>query len=71
MNLVDAPELVTAAVAVAVVVLVIRFQIICLEDIAQAEEWEVRYFSKQVWTFIIFFWIPLGGILYMMVGRER
>ena len=46
-----------------------RFDLYCVRDLAEAD---VSYYSTpQVWTDIITFATPLGGITYLTVGRSR
>lgn len=39
----------------------------CLYDIARHD---VRYLPKWVWVVICLVSIPLGGIVYLLIGRE-
>ena len=54
------------AIAVAVV---IRFELLCLRDLAERSEAEVRYLTRTGWTIVIAFVIPIGGICYLYYGR--
>jgi len=45
------------------------FVIFCLVDLARAHE--VRYLPKWVWAVVCMISIPLGGIVYLLVGRPR
>ncbi len=47
--------------------LAIGFDAYCLRDIARATE--VRYLRKWVWALICLAQSPLGGILYLTIGR--
>ena len=47
--------------------LAIGFDAFCLVDIARAAE--VRYLRKWTWAIICLVQIPLGGILYLSIGR--
>ena len=58
--------LLVVAVAGAIV-LVIRFEIFCLTDIARANE--VRHLSKPAWAAVCIFSIPFGCMLYLLYGR--
>lgn len=58
--------LVVVVVVVAIFV-VVRFELFCLKDIAEAEN--VRYLSKPTWAVICVLSIPIGGILYLLYGR--
>jgi hypothetical protein len=50
-----------------VVALAIGFEIFCLADIARAGQ--VRSLSKWTWALICLIQVPLGGILYLCIGR--
>lgn len=43
--------------------------ILCLIDIALKPR--VRHFPKLVWVLLVVLLIPLGAVLYLIVGRER
>jgi hypothetical protein len=47
--------------------LAFAFDAFCLLDIARAAE--VRYLRKRTWALICLIQIPLGGILYLSIGR--
>lgn len=50
-----------------VVALGIGFDAYCLADIARASQ--VRYLSRRTWALLCLVQIPLGGILYLCIGR--
>lgn len=50
-----------------IVALAIAFDAFCLLDIARAAE--VRYLHKWLWAVICMIQIPLGGIIYLSIGR--
>lgn len=50
-----------------VLVAALGFGMYCLADIAQND---VRYLSKWAWAVIVIISIPIGGIVYLFVGRE-
>ena len=50
------------------VVIGVAFVAYCLVDIARAPS--VRYLPKWVWVAICVLSIPLGGIVYLLLGRE-
>ena len=56
-------------VAIAVVV-VVRFELRCLRDLAQRSEEELRYLTRTGWTVVIALVIPIGGICYLYYGRD-
>ncbi len=64
-----AQTFVVIAVLLIALIVVIRFEMFCLTDIAQAPE--VRLLSRQAWVVVTIISIPLGGILYLMFGRPR
>jgi hypothetical protein len=45
------------------------FVAICLADISRAED--VRYLPKWVWAGMCLISVPLGGLLYLGIGRTR
>ena len=47
----------------------IGFDAYCLTDIVRAAD--VRYLRKWVWALICLAQMPLGGILYLTIGRIR
>lgn len=51
-----------------IVALGIGFDAFCLADIARASH--VRYLPKWKWALLCLLQIPLGGILYLSVGRQ-
>ena len=51
-----------------VVVLLIAFVIFCVVDIARNE---VKYLPKWLWIVISLISIPLGGIIYLLLGRDH
>ncbi|MGO8683949.1 MAG: hypothetical protein ACLQUT_05150 [Thermoleophilia bacterium] len=61
----------TAALLLPVLVFVVAlgFDVYCLKNLARAEV--VLYFPPRIWTYIIIFFTPFGGIAYLMLGRPR
>jgi hypothetical protein len=49
-------------------VLAIGFVAYCLYDLARHN---VRYLPKWVWAVICLISIPVGGIVYLLVGRDH
>ncbi len=45
------------------------FAVYCLVDLIRAGS--VRYLSKQVWAVVICVSMPWGGLLYLLVGKDR
>lgn len=50
------------------VLLSVGFVVYCLIDLARAE---VRYLPKWAWAVICLLSVPVGGIVYLVVGRRR
>jgi hypothetical protein len=48
--------------------LVAGWEFFCLKDLAQAER--VRFLPKWAWAVACLIQIPLGGILYLLIGRD-
>lgn len=59
----------TAAALVPVIVIGAGFVVFCLVDLARAQR--VRYLPKWAWGLICLVSVPLGGIVYLLVGRPR
>ena len=59
-------EINVAAIA-PLVVLVLAFVVYCWIDISRNE---VRYLPKWLWAVIVVLSIPIGGIVYLIVGRD-
>jgi hypothetical protein len=57
------------AVFVPVVIVLLAFDIFCLVDLYRAEE--VGYLPKWAWAIIILVMHLLGGIGYLIFGRNR
>jgi len=58
---------VPAAAAVPVVLLAVVFVLYCLFDLARAD---VRYLPKWAWVLVCVLSIPVGGIVYLLVGKQ-
>jgi hypothetical protein len=65
----QAANLIMVAAVLAAIVLVIRYEVFILRDIANAGH--VRTLSKPVWTLLSILWIPFGGLLWWLYGRPR
>jgi ABC-2 type transport system ATP-binding protein len=59
----------TAAVLSAVVVVAVCFEAFCQIDLYRAET--VRYLPKWAWAVICLISIPVGGIVYLSIGKVR
>jgi hypothetical protein len=56
-----------AAVA-PIIVIALGFVVYCLVDLARSP---VRYLPKWAWALICFFSVPIGGIVYLVVGKDH
>ncbi len=61
--------LVLALLAVTAAVLVLRFEQLCLRQLAQTPDDQLRLFTRPGWTVLIVFFIPIGGMLYLTASR--
>ncbi len=55
------------AAIIPVLVLALVFVVYCLVDLSRNE---VRYLPKWAWALICILSVPLGGIVYLLVGRD-
>ena len=55
------------AALVPLLVLALAFLIYCLVDLSRSE---VKHLPKSAWAVICVLSVPLGGIVYLTVGRE-
>jgi hypothetical protein len=60
---------VSVAALVPVIVIGAGFVVFCLIDLARARQ--VRYLPKWAWALVCLVSVPLGGIVYLIVGRVR
>jgi uncharacterized protein with PQ loop repeat len=60
-----------AAAFVPLVIALAAFAIYCLVDLVRAEDDAIRYLPRWLWAIICVISIPLGGIIYLIVGRKR
>ena len=58
-----------AAALVPLVVVAVAFVVYCVVDVWRAES--VRYLPRWAWTVICCISVPIGGIVYLVVGRRR
>jgi len=56
-----------ALVLILGVILVAGWEILCLVNLARAER--VRFLPRWAWAVLCLIQIPLGGILYLLIGR--
>ena len=66
MSLLAATEIPWAALS-PLIVLAVAFVGYCLYDLSRSD---VRHLPKWAWALVTIFSVPLGGILYLTVGRE-
>jgi hypothetical protein len=59
----------SAAALVPLVLVAVAFEVFCLVDVFRSES--VRYLPRWAWAVICLISIPLGGIIYLVVGRQR
>ena len=55
----------------AIIAIIVRFERFCLADIAQTDDRQFRYFTRQGWIALTIFVIPFGGVVYLLYGRDR
>jgi hypothetical protein len=60
---------VNAAAVAPIVVVAAGFEVFCLVDLFRTAE--VRYLPRWAWAIICLISIPLGGIVYLSVGKAR
>jgi hypothetical protein len=60
---------VSAVALIPVLVIAVGFVVFCLVDLARARQ--VRYLPKWAWGLVCLVSVPLGGIIYLTVGRSR
>jgi hypothetical protein len=58
-----------AAALVPIVVIAVAFVVFCLVDLARADQ--VRYLPRWAWAIVCLVSVPLGGIVYLILGRRR
>ena len=63
--------LVVTAIIVAAIVSIARFELLCLRDLADTPDAELRYLTRTGWLAAIVLAIPIGGIAYLFNGRTR
>jgi hypothetical protein len=56
------------AAIVPLVVLAVAFVGYCLYDLSRSQ---VRHLPKWAWALVCLLSIPVGGILYLTIGRDR
>lgn len=66
-----AAGLIIAAAAVGALIAVVRFERLCLSELADTADLELQLFTRQGWTALIVLAIPLGGIAFLYAGRSH
>lgn len=56
------------AAVIPLILFALGFIAYCLVDLARSE---VRYLPKWAWTIICVISVPLGGVIYLLFGREQ
>jgi hypothetical protein len=64
-------EVVTVVVVLAAVITVVRFETVCVRDLAGTRDADLQYLTRAGWLVCILFAIPVGGILYLYRGKLR
>jgi Phospholipase_D-nuclease N-terminal len=59
----------STAALVPLILVAVAFEVFCLVDVFRSES--VRYLPRWAWAIICLISIPLGGIIYLVVGRRR
>jgi hypothetical protein len=62
-------DLVFVLAAITLTALVAWWEFFCLTDLAHAGR--VRFLPRWLWAVLCLIQIPLGGILYLLLGRPR
>lgn len=52
-------------------VAIVRFELLCLRDLAGRPDQELNYFNRAGWAVLIAVLIPIGGICYLYLGRPN
>jgi hypothetical protein len=62
---------VTAAAALVVVglVVVVRFELFCLDDLARTPDVELQLLTRTGWLVLILLFVPVGGVVYLYRGK--
>lgn len=63
------PGRLKAAAFAPLIIVGAAFVVFCVVDVVRAAR--VRYLPKWAWALICVASVPLGGIVYLIVGRER
>lgn len=66
-----AQYLVILLVLAVCLVTIVRFELLCLRDLAGRQDHELNYLTRAGWTVLIAVLIPVGGICYRYLGRPN
>jgi hypothetical protein len=71
MNATAAQGAVIAVLVIAAVVVIARFEVFCLRELARAVDADLQYLTRRAWAAAIILLIPLGGVAFLYCGRPR
>jgi hypothetical protein len=71
MNATAAQGAVIAVLVIAAVVVIARFEVFCLRELARAGDADLQYLTRRAWAAAIILLIPLGGVAFLYCGRPR
>jgi hypothetical protein len=60
-----------ALIAAVAAVTIIRFELLCFQDLARRGDSELNYLPRAGWIVMIALVVPIGGLLYLYRGRIR
>lgn len=52
-------------------VLLIAFTVYCVVDVVKTEDGQVQHLPKVLWLVLALLFTPVGGIAWLLAGRER
>jgi hypothetical protein len=61
--------LVAVLTALAIISVVVWFDVRCLADLARTSDRQLRYFNRNTWALIIVLSFPIGPVLYLMYAK--
>jgi hypothetical protein len=61
--------LVVLVTAVALLAVVVWFDMRCLADLAETRDVELRYFNRNTWALIIVLSFPVGPLMYLAYAK--
>ena len=69
MNPTAAQTVIIAVIMIAAVVIIARFELLCLRELARSSDADLLYLTRAAWAAAIILMIPLGGIAFLYRGR--